>query len=61
VFDAHQDFVVLHNLQAPCTVIFVYGGAWSSGDKSMYGLLARDLASPRFDRVEMGFETRREF
>lgn len=42
----------LHNLQAPCTVIFVYGGAWSSGDKRMYGLLARELASPRFDGVE---------
>jgi len=25
-------------------VVFVYGGAWGSGDKSMYGLLASQLA-----------------
>jgi len=25
-------------------VIFIYGGSWGSGDKSMYGLLASQLA-----------------
>ena len=26
-------------------VVFVYGGAWGSGDKSMYGLLCSSLAN----------------
>ena len=25
-------------------VVFIYGGSWGSGDKSMYGLLASQLA-----------------
>jgi len=25
-------------------VVFIYGGSWGSGDKSMYGLLAAQLA-----------------
>jgi len=25
-------------------IVFIYGGSWGSGDKSMYGLLASELA-----------------
>ena len=27
------------------TIVFVYGGAWGTGDKSMYGLLCTQLAN----------------
>lgn len=27
------------------TIIFIYGGTWGSGDKSMYGLLCTQLAN----------------